>query len=123
MIRGQVNAQRQAIIPISVQGHDGSSVPIEAMIDTGFSVFLSLPRSQIAALALTHLETRAYIVGDNRTVDFDLYLAVVIWEGQERDVLVLATDGMPLIGMSLLRGHRLFLDIVDGGEVIIEARS
>jgi hypothetical protein len=36
-------------------------------------------------------------------------------------VLVLAADGGPLVGLSLLYGHRVTLDVVDGGRVSIEA--
>jgi hypothetical protein len=36
-------------------------------------------------------------------------------------VLVLQADGGPLVGMSLLYGSRMTLDIVDDGDVIIDA--
>src|SRR5262249_60579706 len=34
------------------------------------------------------------------------------WHGRERDVIVLEADGDPLIGMSLLYGSRVTLDVV-----------
>jgi len=35
---------------------------------------------------------------------------------------VMATEDVSLIGMSLLYGYRVILDVVDGGLVTIEAR-
>ena len=43
----------------------------------------------------------------------------VLWHGQERDVLVLQVDGGPLVGMSLLYGNRVTLEIVEDGDVTI----
>ena len=76
----------------------------------------------INALQLEYVETRPHRVGDRRRVDFDLYAATLLWDGQEREVLVLATGGEPLIGMALLRGYQLFIDVIDGGPVTIESR-
>jgi predicted aspartyl protease len=55
-------------------------------------------------------------------VEFDLYPADVIWDAQERTVRVLAAEGMPLVGMSLLEGCHLFLDVIAGGKVRVERR-
>ena len=38
-------------------------------------------------------------------------------------VQVLATDGDAVLGMSLLYGYRVIIDIVDGGFVTIEAKT
>lgn len=35
---------------------------------------------------------------------------------------LLATESEPLIGMAILRGYSLFIDVVDGGVVYITAR-
>jgi hypothetical protein len=47
--------------------------------------------------------------------------AFVEWHGTPREVIALAADGDPLIGMSLLRGSRLSIDVINGGEVRIDA--
>jgi hypothetical protein len=46
--------------------------------------------------------------------------AVVSWDGQDRNVMVLEANGGPLLGMSLLYGSRVTLDVVDGGPVTIQ---
>ena len=50
-----------------------------------------------------------------------MYLAKVLWHGQEQDVLALQADGGPLIGMSLLYGSRLVLEVIDNGDVTIDS--
>lgn len=42
--------------------------------------------------------------------------------GQERDIEALVTEGGVLVGMLLLQGYHLFMDVVDGGEVRIQPR-
>lgn len=62
---------------------------------------------------------RRATLGDGSMVVLDLYLATVSWHVQEREVLVLQAEGGALVGMSLLYGSRVVLDVVDGGEVTI----
>jgi hypothetical protein len=43
-----------------------------------------------------------------------------LWNEEELEVLILRAEGGPLIGMSLLYGHRVVLHVVDNGDVIID---
>ena len=52
MITGVVTADRQVVIPLTVRGPTGQEQQIEAIIDTGFDGWLSLPSSLIALLGL-----------------------------------------------------------------------
>lgn len=122
MILGWVNARREAIVPTQVRDLSGQAIDIEATIDTGFSGDLTYPLSLVTALQLPYVRTERFILGDNTEVTFDVYAATVVWDGQDRSVLVLATDTSPLVGMSLLHGFHLFVDVVDGGEVRITPR-
>jgi clan AA aspartic protease len=122
MIRGQVNARREAIIPVQIRAVLGQTLDIEATVDTGFSGYLTLPPTLIATLQLRYDRTEVYTLGDNSDVVFDIYQATLGWDGRDRDVFVLETESKPLVGMSLLHGHHLFVDVIDGGEVRIQAR-
>ena len=122
MIRGQVNADREAVIPIRVRSPGGLFFDGEAVIDTGFTGYLSLPPAQITLLGLPHVETRTYTLGDGSAAAFDIYLATIEWDGRDRDVLVLAPDGASLVGRAMLYGFRLFVDVADGGDVTVESR-
>jgi clan AA aspartic protease len=121
MITGKVTANREAVIELEIVGSNQRKEKVEAVIDTGFNGYLTLPSDLINSLKLQLAGNRRATLGDGNVVILDVYLAKVLWHGQERDVLVLQADGGPLVGMSLLYGSRMTLDIVDDGDVIIDA--
>ncbi len=51
----------------------------------------------------------------------DIYAATVIWDGTPRNILIEAADTDPLVGMALLYGHDVRMQVVEGGSVIIAA--
>ena len=57
------------------------------------------------------------------TYPLNLYRAKVIWHGVERLVYVLRADAESLVGMSLLHGSRVTLDVVTNGDVTIAPLS
>jgi clan AA aspartic protease len=122
MIRGQVNAAKQALIPLQLCGSERQTITVDAVVDTGFDGLLTLPPDLVARLGLPFGMTRSYELGDGGKVAFDIHRTTVLWDGQEREVEAIVTSGGALVGMAMLRGYRLFVDVVDGGEVLIEAR-
>src|SRR5947207_14643882 len=121
-MRGQVTPFDEAVVPLQVRAADGQVRNLRAVVDTGFTGYLTLPLAEVIALGLSLQQRQTYRLADNSTVEFDAYLGTVVWDGHDRDIAVLASEGEPLIGMRLLRGHHLFMDVVDGGDVVIEAR-
>jgi clan AA aspartic protease len=122
VIQGTVNAGKQAMITVPVVDQTGLLVDVEAAVDTGFSGYLILPPDLIAVLQLAYDRTDSFTLGDNRVVRFDVHTARVIWDGQEKEISVLSSGGTSLVGMSLLEGYHLFVDVVVGGDVRIEPR-
>ena len=122
MIRGQVNAFNQAVVPLQLNGPNKQTEIVQAVLDTGFDGFLAVPPDLAARLQLPFGMSRFYELGDGITVEFDIHRSTVFWDGQERDVEALVTSGGVLLGMALLRNSQLFVDVIDGGEVRIEAR-
>ena len=53
MIEGAVNAARQAVVGLPLRGPSGRAVEVEAVVDTGFDRFLTLPRGVVSELDLT----------------------------------------------------------------------
>ena len=102
MITGVVNPNREAIIGLVVAGPRGQQQEIEAIIDTGFTGFLTLPPALVAALGLSWLSRQPGILADGSVDIFDVYVATVLWDSQPRSVEVEAADTEPLVGMSLL---------------------
>jgi clan AA aspartic protease len=121
MITEVVNANREAIIRLVVTGPDGQRQDTEAIIDTGFTGFLTLPPARIAALGLSWLSRQSGILADGSVDIFDVYVANVMWDGQPRTVTVEAADTDPLVGMSLLDRHSLRIDVLRGGVVTVSA--
>ena len=121
MIIGMVNANREATMRLGVIGLQGPPQDIEAVIDTGFTGFLTLPPALVTALGLSWLCRQPGILADGRVEYFDVYIATVIWDGQPRTIEVEAADTEPLVGMSLLDRHSLRIDVLSGGVVTISA--
>ena len=119
MIRGTIR-NREAIIELEVSGPGQPAQQFEAVIDTGYNGYLTLPSHLVTALQLPFVGHRRGTLADGSVTRLDAYLATVVWHGQPKDVLISQTAGTPLIGMSLLEGSRLTMDVVDGGEVILE---
>lgn len=121
MITGVVNANHEATIQLIVRGAHGQQETIDAIIDTGFTGSLTLPTRLITALSLPWLGRQRAMLGDGSVRFFDVYLATMLWDGQVRTVETDATDTEPLLGMYLLAGHEVRMQVVDGGIVTIEA--
>ena len=77
MIIGMVNANREATIRLEVIGPPGHPQDIEAVIDTGFTGFLTLPPALVTALGLSWLCRQPGILADGRVEYFDVYIATV----------------------------------------------
>ena len=80
-----------------------------------------MPDDVIERLALVMREEAEYILADGSVVVSQLYEAEVEWHGQWRRVLAASMDGGPLVGMAMLRGSNLSVDVVTGGRVAIRA--
>ncbi len=120
MITGFVRAGRYATIPLVVQGTQGQEETLDAIIDTGFTGFLTLPLPQIAKLGFPYQGLIDAQLGNGSAAEFDMFAGAVVWGGQLRHGIVLAVDGSPLLGMALLSGSRVCLDVIDNGSVTIE---
>lgn len=102
-------------------GSGAQSEETEAAIDTGFTGFLTLSPALVELLQLPYWEASEFTLGDGSSVRLDVYKGRVSWDGLVREVLILEAEGTSLVGMSLLYGYRLTMDVVDGGPVTIEA--
>jgi predicted aspartyl protease len=78
MITGAVNANREATIRLVVSGSSGQQQEIEAIIDTGFTGFLTLPPTLVQALGLAWLCRQPGILADGSIEVFDVYISTVI---------------------------------------------
>ena len=117
---GTVNSALEAMIRIVVDDSDGRAHDVDALIDTGFNGFLTLPSKHVAAMALPWLFRQQAQLADGSIEVFDVHEATVVWDDSPRMVEIEAVDAVPLIGMSLLQGHSLHVDIIENGRVRID---
>jgi clan AA aspartic protease len=123
MITGKVTAELEGTIELEVNDSSDSLQQVEAVIDTGFNGYLTLPNHVIGLLNLPTAGNRIATLGDGSAVIFDAFLATVSWHGRDREVLVLGAEGGAVVGMSLLQGSRLSMEVVEDGDVAIEELS
>jgi clan AA aspartic protease len=123
MITGVVTNDRQAVIHLTVRGPAGQEQEIEAIIDTGFDGWLSLPSSLVAGLGLVWRRRGRALLADGSESVFDIYEATVDWDGEARRVPVDEAETVPLVSMSLLEGYELTVQAQAGGNVTVRALS
>ena len=121
MITGIVTAQREAIVLLKVRGPAGQEEEVEAVIDTGFDGFLSLPPALIARLQLAWRRRGRALLADGSESVFDIHEGRVLWDGQLVRVAIDAADMVPLSGMSLLEGFELTVQVRTNGRVTLMA--
>ena len=119
LIAGQVTAYHEAVIPVNVRGSGNRGREIIAVIDTGFNGFLTLPGEIIQNLGLPWSRRGRAMLADGTDSLFDIYEATVTWDGRPRRIAVDEVDCDPLVGMSLLHGCELTVEVVAGGRVAI----
>lgn len=120
MMQGRVNQMCEATLAIALR-HNETTQMVDAVIDTGFSGFLTLPSEVIATLGFSWEGRDVATLGDGTFCTFEVYIGLVIWDGQYREIYINESETVPLIGMQLLRGYDLRIQAIEGGLVMIEA--
>ena len=109
-------------VAIEIAGGDRIFRTVEAIIDTAFTGWLTLPESIVQDLGLSYYGQRDAVLASNEVGEFEVYSVLVLWHGIARPVLVHQSASRPLIGMSLLANCRLAVEAWEGGAVVIEER-
>jgi clan AA aspartic protease len=119
MIVGMVRG-REPLIRLTIRGFRGRQQEIDAVVDTGYTGWLTLPPTVIGGLNLRWRTFGRGILADGSVSFFDVYQAKVVWESRVRPVLVDEFDATPLVGMALLRGFELKMQVRARGKVTIK---
>jgi len=112
----------EAWVEITIAGDRGESRTLAAVVDTGFTGWLTVPSSVMSELGLTPAGNAQNTMANGLEAESVFCEAAVLWHENTVDVLVDIMDNTPLIGTDLLSGSRLTIDWWDGGDVIIEER-
>ena len=106
-------------LTVSILDYQGTTVPVEMVVDTGFTGFMTLPVHIINTLRLPQVRSRTVRLADGRSRTAPAYFATVIWHGFPKSVRVIALDREPLIGMSLLWNSDVAMSVRAGGRVVV----
>ena len=116
MISGIV-IDRHAIIALNFLLPNGSTFPIEFVVDSGFTDDLCLPPEAVSLLGLPFLYDLPVNLADNSEILLSVHEANIIWNGEVR---VLATGRRPLLGTALLENYELVIQFTEDGLVTID---
>jgi clan AA aspartic protease len=123
MMQGLVSQNCEAMLRLVVGSVGSQRQVIDAVIDTGFTGFLTLPTSILISLELSAYRREEGTLGDGSTRIFDVYRGLVNWDGEYRPIDINASETEPLIGMGLLYGYRIQFDAIEGGILTIQTLS
>lgn len=119
MIVGAMNTHREAIVRLVVIGPQGRTREIEAVLDTGYTGSLTLPSTVVSDLDLPFRGRGSAVLGDGSESEFDIHQATLAWAGQQRMAVIDVAETDPLLGMGLLLGHELTVQVIAGGPVTL----
>jgi clan AA aspartic protease len=88
-------------------------------VDTGFNAYLTLPPALIDTLRLSRTNTVRGILADGSESFFDMCEARVRWNRRILQIPVQEADATPLVGMALLDGCELKMEVRERGKVTI----
>ena len=122
MILGIIQ-RRTPLIRIVVRGYRGRQREVEAVVDTGYTGWLTLPPAVIDDLKLRWRTFGRGTLADGSTSLFDVYQANIVWDARVRRVFVDEFDATPLVGMALMWGFELKMHVRAQGNVAIKRLS
>jgi len=119
LVEGVVNARIEATVMLEICGESGRAQEIEAVLDTGFSESLILGNDMASELQLEGVGVDYLTLADGSIESFEVFNVTVRWDGLLRQIEAYGAQSTPLIGMRLLHGHSVYVDVVEGGRVEI----
>ena len=119
MMSGYVNVNREAIIQVAIVGDSKQLKSVKAIIDTGFTGDLTLPRNVIDELGFPLRGFQRVILGDGSIQYFEMFVGMVIWDGQMKAIEINAAETDSLVGMGLMEDYKLEIEARPNGEVRI----
>ena len=118
LINGIVT-RREAWIQLKVLSPSGAVHQVRAVIDTGFNGWLTLPGELIDDCELRLKTISRGTLADGNEAFFEVYEGRAIWDGKARRIPIHRGGSKPLLGMALLRGYKLSIDVRGRGRVEI----
>ncbi len=121
MMTGRFLPSREFAVELTLRDLEGEPIDVTAVVDTGFSGFLTVPFSVLERLGLSQTDTEEATLADGSVLRFGVYEVTLDWDEDERTVPVYATESAALLGISMLLGSIGTFEFIDGGTVTIES--
>jgi len=121
MLRGWVNERGEPQVELVIDlGPARGHVVTQAVIDTGFNGYLSVPLALLRSADWELLGFEEYELASGEVVSEPVYWGRVLFGGEERSVYAVATRASDvLVGTGMLKGKVLTVDF-GAGTVLIE---
>lgn len=115
MIQGTFSDKDELLFEIELIAANGLELPVDALLDTGFSGWSVINNQDLQALDWVFVRQRTMQLALGKA-DFYLYAGKVQIDGQKFDIPVHVGAEVPevLIGRQWLRNRRLVVDIPGG---------
>ena len=117
MISGRFGNIGELFFEIALIAADGEMIPVETLLDTGFTTgWLAIDTQDAESLGWSVIDLDLTMQTARGEQFFDLYEGRVLLDGQEFIVPVHAGAGIPevLLGLQWLETRRLFVDRPQG---------
>lgn len=119
MIVGRVNSDLEAQIGLTVRGPSGREARIIAVIDTGFSGYLTLPSAEIRTLGLNYDRDALVVLADGSSMICDIYLGTIVWDHRHLSIPIDEAETTPLVGTALLQEYELTVPFRSGQKIVL----
>ena len=110
----------EAVAPVPVMGRNGRFQILEFVLDTGFDGFLALLAELIQRLGLEPAESVFITFANGRRELWNAWDCRILWHDQPRDIVAFESRGESLLGMALLEGSQVNIQVRIDGAVVIE---
>ena len=117
MIQGYVNEKFVPLIRLFVFGTQGQIHEIEAVFDTGYNSFLTLPSDLIDVLGLPKFSEVEVQLADGSRQTALTYLADIMTDKRLFHIEIDPAEGIPLAGMRLFVSYDAALRIEPNGNL------
>jgi predicted aspartyl protease len=112
MIFGEFNSRGELIFEIGLIAADGDIIPVQALLDTGFTGWLAVDNQDALSLGWLQENQREDMQTARGEARFNLYQGNVFLDGEEFIIPVLGGDELQdiLLGVRWLQSKRLVVD-------------
>ena len=116
MIQGNFDSQGKLFFPMDLVIANGEVIPVDALLDTGFTDFLAMNEQDIKDLGWLLLAENQPMQTAQGETRFNVYEGHIIIDEQEFVIPVLAGDALTeiIMGLSWLQTRRLVVDFPSG---------